>query len=160
MIEAISNTSPLLYLHRIGALEWLPRLFERVLVPLAVVEELDAGAAQGHDVPDVRQLQWAEIVACRDVLLEAVGSEIGPGELAVLSLASRRPGCTAILDDGQARQAASRAGIAVIGTLGVMLRAKEAGLVGQLEPFVDALSAAGMWMSPQIRGRILALADE
>jgi len=44
--------------------------------------------------------------------------------------------------------------------LGVMLRAKEAGLVGQLEPFVDALSAAGIWMSPQIRGRILALADE
>lgn len=111
-------------------------------------------------MPDVRQLQWAEIIACRDVLLEAVGSEIGPGELAVLSLASRRPRCTAILDDRQARQAASRAGIAVIGTLGVMLRAKEAGLVGQLEPFVDALSAAGMWMSPQIRGRILALADE
>lgn len=36
MAEAISNTSPLLYLHRTGALDWLPQLFQDVWTPNAV----------------------------------------------------------------------------------------------------------------------------
>lgn len=43
MPEAISNTSPLLYLYRSGLLEWLPALFGQVWVPGAVVRELKQG---------------------------------------------------------------------------------------------------------------------
>jgi hypothetical protein len=44
MPNAISNTSPLLYLYRLQAIEWLPRLFSKVWAPTAVVEELDIAA--------------------------------------------------------------------------------------------------------------------
>ena len=47
--EAISNTSPLLYLQRIGAIDWLWVMFERVLVPSAVVKELEHGRRRGFD---------------------------------------------------------------------------------------------------------------
>jgi predicted nucleic acid-binding protein len=36
MREAISNTSPLLYLYRIGIVEWLTKLFSEVWTPTAV----------------------------------------------------------------------------------------------------------------------------
>ena len=36
MSKAISNTSPLLYLHRIGVLNWLPRLFTEIWIPKAL----------------------------------------------------------------------------------------------------------------------------
>jgi predicted nucleic acid-binding protein len=49
--EAVSNTSPLLYLHRIEALNWLPELFGQVWTPVAVVLELEAGRQKGYDVP-------------------------------------------------------------------------------------------------------------
>jgi predicted nucleic acid-binding protein len=49
----ISNTSPLFYLHRLGQLELLHKLYGRILVPEAVAEELKAGGDQGEDVPDI-----------------------------------------------------------------------------------------------------------
>jgi hypothetical protein len=51
MPDAISNTSPLLYLHRAGILDWLCEIFERIWVPSAVVREIDTGGVGGHDVP-------------------------------------------------------------------------------------------------------------
>ena len=43
MPEAITNTSPLIYLHRVEALEWLPQLFDEIWTPPAVVDELNEG---------------------------------------------------------------------------------------------------------------------
>lgn len=40
MPDAITNTSPMVYLYRIGALTWLPELFDEVWIPSAVVREL------------------------------------------------------------------------------------------------------------------------
>jgi predicted nucleic acid-binding protein len=48
MPKAICNTSPLLYLYRIGAIEWLPKLFDEVWTPSAVTDELpDSFWAEG-----------------------------------------------------------------------------------------------------------------
>lgn len=52
MPKAISNTSPLLYLHRLGTLGWLPALFDEVWIPHAVVAELQEGKDRGYGVPD------------------------------------------------------------------------------------------------------------
>ena len=48
MPKAISNTSPLLYLHRVEALHWLPELFDEVWIPGAVRGELKAGKGKGN----------------------------------------------------------------------------------------------------------------
>jgi predicted nucleic acid-binding protein len=50
--KAIGNTSPLLYLYRIGAIDFLPKLFDQVWTPQAVINELSLGKALGYDVPD------------------------------------------------------------------------------------------------------------
>lgn len=52
MPDAISNTSPLLYLYRINAIAWLPQLFNELWIPTAVVNELREGQRRGYDVPD------------------------------------------------------------------------------------------------------------
>lgn len=51
MPEAIANTSPMLYLYRIGVLEWLPQLCDDIWIPQAVVNELQDGQRKGYDVP-------------------------------------------------------------------------------------------------------------
>lgn len=48
----VSNTSPIFYLHRVGYLELLKRLYREIIVPNAVIEELEEGRKQGEDVPD------------------------------------------------------------------------------------------------------------
>ena len=59
--KAISNTSPLLYLHRCGGLAWLPRLFTLVCVPGAVAFELAEGRNRGFDVLNPKDHSWMKI---------------------------------------------------------------------------------------------------
>jgi len=49
----IVNTSPLFYLHRLGLLELLNKLYGHITVPEAVEKELKEGQAQGEDVPQL-----------------------------------------------------------------------------------------------------------
>ena len=65
MPDAISNTSPLLYLYRAAALEWLPQLFKEIWVPNAVVLELQEGRRRGYDVPDLQAYKWLQVVEPR-----------------------------------------------------------------------------------------------
>jgi len=51
LAEAICDTSPLQYLHQIKHLDVLPSLATRVLVPPAVVDELQEGMRLGLDLP-------------------------------------------------------------------------------------------------------------
>lgn len=62
MADAISNTSPLLYLYRIAALSWLPQLFGEVWVPGAVAQELRDGRQRGFDVPELGGMGWIRVV--------------------------------------------------------------------------------------------------
>jgi predicted nucleic acid-binding protein len=85
MLEVISNTSPLLYLYRIGVLEWLPTLCSDIWIPQAVVRELQAGQRKGYDVPMPKAYAWLHVVEPRAVPSEWLALDIGVGELAVLA---------------------------------------------------------------------------
>lgn len=160
MDRAISNTSPLLYLYRVGALTWAQTLFSEIWIPPAVVEELREGARKGYDVPDPERLDWIVIVEPRSVPSEWLSLDLGAGELAAMALALENPDRIVLLDDGLARRIGQAAGLNVWGTLRVLLEAKARGLTGSLSPLLDQLEAEGMWISRDIRERILDLAGE
>jgi predicted nucleic acid-binding protein len=160
MPKAISNTSPLLYLYRIEAIEWLPKLFDEIWAPEAVKSELLAGRNKGYDVPNPADYSWLNIVDPQSMPSEWLALDLGAGEIAAMALALENPSHVILLDDGLARRTAQVAGLQVWGTLKVLLEAKSQGLVEKIAPSVANLSEAGMWVSPEIRQRILALAGE
>ena len=160
MPDTISNTSPLLYLHRIGALDWLPRLFDEVWTPTAVLDELNEGQRRGYDVPHSAMYPWLKIVDPPTAPSEWLSLDLGAGELSAMALALQNPTHVVLLDDQLARRTAQAAGLTVWGTLKVLLEAKKQGLTPTVEAYVFALGNAGMWISDDIRRRILALAGE
>lgn len=160
MAEAISNTSPLLYLHQVEALHLLPALFGGVWAPQAVLRELGTGRERGYNVPDLSSHAWLQVVDPRFVPSEWLASDLGAGELAALALAIENPDRVVLLDDALARRVADAAGLTVWGTLRVLLEAKSAGMIESIAPFVDRLERAGMRISSSIRLRVLALAGE
>lgn len=160
MPEAISNTSPLLYLHQIGVLHLLPELFDKIWVPGAVVHELNEGSRKGCNVPDLKIYGWAQFVEPRAMPSEWLALDLGPGELAAMALALENPEHIVLLDDDLARRVAKAAGLTVWGTLKVLLEAKDRGLTKRIGPLVDQLVNAGMWLSADIQERILVLAGE
>lgn len=160
MLKAISNTSPLLYLYRIGGIDWLPKLFDEVWTPEAVRGELKAGRDKGYNVPGPDDYSWLKIVNSKSAPFEWLALDLGAGEIAAMALALENPGRVVLLDDMLARRTAQSAGLQVWGTLKVLLEAKSHGLVDKIEPYVTRLSDSGMWISSGIRRRILKLADE
>src|SRR5260370_38748315 len=79
MPEVISNTTPLHYLHQLGCLDFLSQLYQRVIVPQAVVDELRQGELEGFDVPSLNGLGGVrgEAVAPLHLLRVAGGLDWG-----------------------------------------------------------------------------------
>jgi uncharacterized protein len=158
--EIICNTSPLQYLHQIGALEILHTLAGRITVPLAVVEELAAGKRLGIELPDVSGLDWVKICRPASVAVLPLVSELGPGETEVLMLAIESPGAVVILDDSLARRVAETIGIKLTGTLGILRDAKKTGLIQSVGPLLNRLQERGFRLAPQTKISILRQVGE
>ncbi len=54
----IVNTSPLFYLHRLGYFHLLEKLYDQIIIPHAVIAELEEGDKHGEDVPKIRDFNW------------------------------------------------------------------------------------------------------
>lgn len=160
MPDAISNTSPLVYLHRIDALDWIPQIFSSTWIPQQVITELSAGRARGYDVPGSKDLKWATVVTPKQMPHEWFALDLGIGEVSAMSLGLENPERVVILDDLLARRTAQAAGLQVWGTLRILLEAKSAGLTTELRGHVERLASSGMYLSNEVKQRILHLAGE
>ncbi len=158
--EAILNTSPLLYLHRAQVLHVLSAVISVPYTTPAVMDELAVGRAKGLDVPSPSDLQAVQIREPTHQPERWLAVDLGAGEASVIALATEMQGPVAVLDDMQARRVASAAGVTVWGTLRVLLEAKRVGAIDAVSPLVANLVRSGMWISENVRARILHLAGE
>lgn len=156
----ISNTSPLFYLYQLGYLNLLRKLYERIVVPEAVVAELEAGRDQGEDVPDVTDYDWIEVRSIHVPKLVSLITDLGAGESQVLALALEEPDCLVILDDYLAREVASLQSLRITGTAGVILKAKREGYLPAVATLLDKLIQLDFRLSEAVKARILKLAQE
>lgn len=160
MPEVIADTSPLQYLHRLGLLDLLRQQSGTVTVPEAVVREMKAGAAQGADVPDISTAPWIQVEAVTGGSLQQVATSLGRGEREVIALALAKPDPLVILDDAEARREAQRLSVRFTGVLGILLKARQNGNVGQVAPLLDDLQRYGFYLDAGTRTDVLQLAGE
>ena len=160
MPEYICNTSPLQYLYQLGRLELLPALVTRLIVPSAVVAELESGRAAGCHLPDVSTLPWVTVQQPAGTTVLPLAADLGRGEASVLALALESKQPVIILDDAVARRAAALLGIRFTGTLGILVEAKKRRMILAVAPLLDELDALRFRVSPATRAAVLKLAGE
>jgi len=160
LADVIVNTSPLQYLHQIGQLELFPKLFGRIILPEAVVAELATGRMLGVSLPEPEALEWIDLRSPASPVGGQLSWDLGAGESAVLSLALEHPGSWVVLDDKLARQAAVHLNLPLLGTAGILLRAKNAGHLHAIRPVLSRLAALGFRLTPETAQYILDLAGE
>jgi predicted nucleic acid-binding protein len=158
--DAVTNTSPLLFLHALDSIAWLEHFFQQVMIPSAVAEEMAAGVEAGLPAPSVSLYRWLRVVEPSHVPPAGLTTDLGAGELAVIALALDAPNRVVLLDDARARRLAKAAGLTVWGTLRVLLEAKGAGLTPSIASHLDQLQGSGMWLTDDVRRRVLRLAGE
>jgi|SRR5437867_2664976 len=161
-MTAVSDSSPLISLAAISSLDLLQSLFRIVVIPDAVYQEVAAGKGK----PGAREMANADWIVARTVANEAevgrlmASERLGRGEAETIALAKELRANPVILDDHQARQAARRHRLPVLGTLGLLVAAKRAGLVSEIRTRLQALVAEGAYIHPRLYREILQHVDE
>src|SRR5262245_55211364 len=143
MPDVISNTTPFQYLQQIGCLDFLSQLYQQVIVPQAVVDELRQGELKGIDVPALNALAWVRVEVVAPVDLQRVAQSLDSGERETIALALGKTDPLLILDDAAARTYANALGLRFTGALGVLVKAKQSGLITAVRPCLDQLNKAG-----------------
>jgi len=97
--------------------------------------------------------------ASTDTPLEGLSSSLGTGEQSVLSLVLALE-CAVLMDDRPARRAARHPGLSVIGTGGVLIKARQKGLIPEVVPLLERLRTKGYHLSSGLIAMILQYAGE
>lgn len=158
----VADTSPLLNLALIERLDLLREQFATVTAPEQVWGELVAGDDGVTALQTLREDGTLEIVSVEEgPLLAELGRELDAGESATLAYAVRNDADLVLIDEREGRNAARRHDLAVTGVVGILLRADRDGRI-DLRPELDALRAAGFWISDDLYEEVLerANADE
>ncbi len=155
----IADYSPLIALAVISKLELLEKLYQEIYVPNAVFQELaDNDKAFAHELRAflAGRIKQVHNKMAVDVLL----SDIGAGEAEAIILALEQHPDAVLLDDLKARKFATMKGLPIIGTLGILLKAKKAGLIQEIKPLLDGMMDANIRISEKIREIALQAAQE
>lgn len=153
----VVNTGPLIALARADALDIIGQLAFEFMCPPAVRRELDEGADLGH--PAVTA-SWLAVTPLARPLDPVATTILDAGEAAVIQLALDEGIGRVCIDERRGRQLGRAVGLDVIGSLGLLLRAKTAGLLDELRPYLERLQAAGIWYDEDLLERVLAAAGE
>ncbi|HHY55542.1 MAG TPA: DUF3368 domain-containing protein [Chloroflexi bacterium] len=139
----------------------LPHLFPTIVVPGQVVFELDVGRSLTPDVVDPRTLDFITISAVSQTEIDRLpANRLGEGERAVIALARRSNGLIAGLDDRLARQFAIGLGLTVKGIVGLIIDARQAGLIPVAGDLLELLRRSGFRLDQQLFEAALLLAGE
>ncbi len=138
----------------------LGEFYTGILVPPAVVRELDRGRSIGIDLPDVRTLSWLTIQSPEGLDKAPAAADLGAGEKEVLALGTQVPGAVVILDERLGRLYADLLKLTFTGTLGILLRAKAEGRIPRIQPLLEHLGRLGFRLSERTRTAILKQAGE
>ena len=160
----VSDTSPLSNLAIIGYLSLLQQIYERVLIPPSVAEELARGGEDDGRIVGVLSLDWIEVrqpTNLQQITKLENDNNLDRGEAEAIVLALELGADELLIDERLCRREATRLGLSITGLLGVLLVAKRRGLVVAIRPVMDDLiNQAGFRVSNQLYAEVLLAANE
>jgi predicted nucleic acid-binding protein len=159
--ELVINTGPLITLvAATGDLQILNQLYQRVLVPFEVSQEIIRGGPQRFAAAEFAQAKW---LVKKDQPLEItpfLRNSLDLGEAAVIQLAINEKLSTVCIDEMVGRRMARLNGLLVTGSIGVLLRAKSEGHLKSMAIAIQKMREKGIWLSQRVIRFALKQAQE
>jgi len=146
----ISDTSCLILLDKIGELSILNKLFGNITTTSEVANEF------GQQLPP-----WFEIKEPNDKNYQAIiEASVDKGEASAIALAIELDDCLLIIDDLKGRKFAHQLGLTIIGTIGVIVDAKIAGIIPSVKPILSKIKSTNFRITEKLELLILKRAGE
>ncbi|NES19759.1 MAG: DUF3368 domain-containing protein [Symploca sp. SIO3E6] len=158
----VSNTSPIFYLSTIGQLDLLRKLYNKILIPTAVFNEITNVGNTDASATIVPTLSWIQTQSATDqALVHKLRSELDPGEAEAIALAIEYSADRLIIDERLGRVVAIRLGLEVTGVLGILIAAKQNNLIQEVKPLLNNLTEqVGFWVDEQLYTVVLQAVGE
>jgi uncharacterized protein len=160
-VTIICNATPLINFAAINRLDILQTTLGSIIIPQAVYNETTVIGFPGSEpILKAVTLGWLQV---RKV--SAVGNNIAPelddGEREAIALALETNAEKILFDEQEARQVAQKLGLQTVGTLGILLLAKQKRIVPQVQPLLDAMiDIAQYWVKDTLYQDVLRKAGE
>ncbi|MBK8562113.1 MAG: DUF3368 domain-containing protein [Saprospiraceae bacterium] len=158
----ISDTSPISNLFVIGRLDLLQEIYQQIILPQAVYDELMKLKSFGYDIQEIDKLVWMVVkkpVNSQQVLLLRMNLDAGESEAIVLSQETNAD--LLLIDERAGAKKAKELGLKTIGLLGVLVKAKDLGMFDSLKSILEELQEkAGFWLSAKLKKEILDAVGE
>lgn len=141
----VSNSSPIIHLVKINKLDLLKRLYGQILVPNKVYLECTEPTQYYEEIKFISAASWIHIEQITDRrLYKLLHTEIDAGEAEALVMALEKEADLVLLDDMEARFMARKLELTITGTLGLLLKAKNQGLIASLKENIHQLERSGL----------------
>ncbi len=151
----VSDTTPLVGLASIGRLDILRELFDEVYIPQAVYDEATSARK------DIEAAIWMHVVQVRDRLaVNILLDEMDLGEVETIILAGEMNADWVLMDEKKGRRKLSQLNIPKIGTIGVLLKARQLGLIQNLKHEIENLQKMGFSISQMVVDDVLKTVGE
>ncbi len=158
----VTDTSVVLNLCCLGLERLLLEIFGEIMAPPSVAGEFRRLAGLDKRFLGLVFPPFIQIIAPANVAPGlSENQKLHAGEIDALSLAAAQMADAVLMDETAGRAAAAGLGLQCIGILGILIQAKNNGLILAVGPELNELeSKAGFWMAPSLRRRILDLVNE
>lgn len=153
----VSNTSPIIAFGKIKKLYLWEKIFERIFIPKFVEQEF-TNTKYKKDFALPENLFITEEVESIEPLLK---KELDRGEAEAITLAMNKKADWLVIDERKGRNIAKNIyGLNIIGTAGILLKAKESGIVTEISPIFKELKQIDYYISDDIIQHICKQAGE
>ena len=158
----VCDASPLINLGRIGRLSLIPALYDQVVLPQAVWEEVVARGKGKPGATEVEKATWIQRDTIHnDALVQALMQQLDAGEAESIVLALERKADLLLMDEQLGREVARHLGVRIVGVIGMLVDARHKGLIASLADEMDRLrTEAGYYLHESLVQRILRDAGE
>ncbi len=158
--DIVINTSPLIALiAALGDLSVL-QMYRQVWVPLEVSDELAAGGAARFALAEYQAAHWLHKRTQPLTIAPHLLNTLDKGEASVIQLALDKSIPTVVIDETAGRRIARLNGLAVTGSMGILLRAQSQGSSFSMRNAIERMQARGIWLSDRVIAFALAQAGE
>jgi predicted nucleic acid-binding protein len=158
----VSNTTPLIGLAILKRFELLQQLFDEIYIAQAVYDEAVVGDREiGGAKYEILSAHWIHTVKIKDRLaVEVLLDELDLGESETIVLAREINADWVLMDEKKGRRKLDQLGLRKIGTVGILLKAKEVGLLSIIRPELEKLRNKGFSLSNSLIEAVLKQAGE
>ncbi len=151
----VSNTTPLIGLASINLFDLLQQLFGKIHIAAAVYNEVISAEKE------LAEADWIEVIKIKDRLaVDVLLDELDLGEAETIVLAKELGADWVLMDEKKGRRKLTQLGMAKIGTIGIMLRAKQAEFLPVIHPSLEQLRTQGFSISQPVINSVLKQAGE